>query len=358
MRITLHCLSIVAFIYSSAATAQQSSIPVFVTELANQSLSDRIEALGTLQSIENIQITSSVTERIVEVNFTDGQWVSKGDLLIKMDTREEHALLEEELSILDQAKRQLKRLEPLYKRGATSESALDDAQSNVKTAAARIDAIQSQINERNIRAPFHGRLGLRNISVGEIAQPGSDLVTIDDDRLMRLDFTIPSIYLSALNVGSSIKATTKAYPNETFDGKVTSIDSRIDPVTRALMVRVTVDNHEYKLRPGMMMRVKMATNIRNAILVPEEAIITNKENHFVFQIDNTSKQPKVNMQKVKIGLRIKGKVEIIEGLTSGDRIVTHGTVRLRDGANVDIKANDSAQESLTNLLKQTLETAG
>lgn len=339
--------------YGLPVFAQMPPTPVFVTKMVSKPFVDEIEALGTLKANENVDLSSSVTERVVEVNFDSGQRVKQGDVLIKMDAAEEEAKLKEEQSVVDEAQRQVDRLKPLIKRGATSQSTLDEADLELQTAQSRLVAIQSQIDERLITAPFDGKLGLRNISIGAMAQPGTLITTIDDDTIMKLDFSVPEIYLPSLRDGGSIKAIAKAYPDEVFTGKVQSIDSRVDPLSRAVSVRALLDNADHKLRPGMLMRVKLQKSARIALVLPEESLVPRGEKNYVYVVQGYGEQAKVKFQEVELGSRRKGEVEIIDGLNDGDIVVTHGTLRLSDGASVIVKATETNNESLGELLQQS-----
>ncbi len=171
---------------SILCSAQQAPTPVFVSVVERIPFSDEIEALGTLQAKENVALTSTVTELVTQVNFEDGQRVAKGDILVEMDAAEELAILAEERSRMKEAERQVNRLEPLVQRNAASRSALDSQRLELQTAQARMNAIDQRILQRKIVAPFDGVVGLRNISVGALSQPGTLITTIDHDDTMKL----------------------------------------------------------------------------------------------------------------------------------------------------------------------------
>ena len=250
--------------------AQGQPTPVFVTTVERKSFTDDIEAVGTLKAKENVELTSTVTERVTRINFEDSQRVRKGRLLVEMDAAEELAQKAEEEYRIKEARRQVERLKPLVKRGAASESLLDQQQRELKTAQARVRAIQSRINQRRIVAPFDGVVGLRNISVGAMVQPGTRITTLDDDSIMKLDFSVPEVFLASIKPGTKIISTAGAYPDETFEGEVSGIGSRIDPVTRSIQVRARLNNDHGKLKPGLLMRVVLKKNNRNALVIPEE----------------------------------------------------------------------------------------
>ncbi len=348
----LFLITLLMMLFASPSFAQQGATPVFVTDVVQHDFVDEIEALGTLQANENVDLTSSVTERITRIAFESGQRVKQGDVLVEMDAAEEKALLTEEQSVVNEATRQVARLKPLIDRGATSQSTMDEAELGLQTARARIAAIQSQVSERHIVAPFDGKLGLRNVSVGELAQPGTLITTIDDDSIMKLDFSVPEVYLPAIKEGSQVTATAKAFADEIFAGTVESIDSRVDPITRSISVRALLDNADYRLRPGMLMRVKLQKNPRRTIVIPEEALVPKGDKNYVYVITGDQAAPSVSMTAVTLGSRRKGEVEILSGIKEGAKIVTHGTLRLQDGASVMIKAQDQNNPSLDQMLKQ------
>ena len=334
----------------------QAPTPVIVTELGEQAFSETVEALGTLRANESVDLTSTVTELVTAVNFDDGQRVKKGDVLIEMDTSEERAELAEQRSFLDEAQRQVNRLTPLVKRGAASESSIDTQRREAQGARARIQAIESRIAKRIIKAPFDGVVGLRNISVGAVAQPGAELTTIDDDAVMKLDFAVPSVFVATLKPGLSIEAESAAYPSRVFKGTVSSVNSRIDPVTRSIVARALIDNPKGELRPGLLMRVELEKSPRQALVVPEEAVVPVGNENFVWIVVDKDGQPVAERRTVTLGTRQFGGVEVLTGLSPGERVITHGTLRMRPGAPLTITAVEDGDEPLDSLLKQTSGT--
>lgn len=334
--------------------AQPTATPVFVAPVQSTPFFDEVEALGTLQSNENVNLTSTVTERVTAINFEDNQRVKRGTVLVEMDVTQELAELAEERSRLEEAERQVARLQPLVQRGAASRSSLDEQERELKTAQARVRGIRSRIAERRIVAPFDGVVGIRNLSIGALAQPGTEIVTIDDDRRMKLDFSVPEIFLSTLKRGITIKAESVAYPGRQFAGTVASIDSRIDPVTRAVRARALLDNTEGLLKAGMLMRIHLQKAPRQALVIPEEALIVRGDENAVMLVQ-PGEPATVVRQVVAIGARRKGEVEILSGLSEGQQIVTHGALRLRPGAAVEIRAVDTGNQPLSELLKPSTD---
>ncbi len=349
--ITLSLLKLIILILATTATANQKTTEVFVANVERGFFVDEMEALGTLQAAENVNLTSSVTERLTKINFVDNQRVKKGFVLVEMDVTEENAQLAEETFRFDEAQSQVERVRALVQRSSASKSTLDERERELNTAKARLAAIQSRINQKRIVAPFDGVVGIRNISVGALAQPGMLLTTIDDDRQMKLDFSVPEVFLSSLKIGLSVEAKASAFPKQVFKGTVTSVNSRIDPITRSVMVRALLDNKDKTLKAGMLMRVQLNKNPRQTLIVPEEALVTMGSVNAVMLV--VQGEPlKVKRQVVELGARRKGSVEILTGLKEGQQVVTHGTVKVRDGSLISIAAVEKNNEPLSELLNQ------
>ena len=346
-------------LWSSMSSAQKPTgapkTPVFVSVVEREDFSDEIEALGTLQSKENVELTSTVVELVKDINFTDGQRVKRGDVLLIMDSEGEAALRAEESSRLEEARRQVNRIKPLLANRAASKSALDEAELQLQTTQARLNELDTRIEKRTIRAPFDGVLGLRNISVGALMQPGTLITTIDDDSVMKLDFSVPEIFLTDLKPGVKIQARASAYPDEVFSGEIRSVSSRVNPVTRAIAIRALLQNPDRRLKPGLLMRLNLKRNPRQALLIPEESLLVQGNKKFVFVVKNDGATDIAKKVEVETGGRRRGEIEVVNGLGVGDKVVTHGTLRIRDGSKVSVDAIEKNNESLSELLKQKLQ---
>jgi len=342
----------VSALVTPAMAQEKGTTPVIVSTVQERMISDEVEALGTLKANESVDLTSTVTELVTKVMFDDGQRVKKGDILVEMDAAEEVAELSEQKSFLAEAQRQVDRLEPLVKKGAASASVLDERRREALGAKARIEAIMSRIEKRVVRAPYDGVLGLRNISVGALAQPGTMITTIDDDSVMKLDFSVPEVFLSTLKTGVEIEAVTKAYPDQVFKGKIGSVDSRIDPVTRSIQARALIDNPDGKLKPGLLMQVELKKNPRATLVVPEEALIPEGSKIFVLVTQKTDEGVTAKRTEIQVGTRLKGVAEVISGLNEGDQVITHGTLRVRPGSILEITAVEDNDETLYELMGQ------
>ncbi|MGQ8365502.1 efflux RND transporter periplasmic adaptor subunit [Glaciecola sp. 1036] len=343
-----------AFIFLSAlAFFAQAQTSVIVATVEQNEMADTVEALGTLRANESVDLTANVTEMITAVHFQDGQRVNRGDVLVEMDDSEQQALLAEEMSRLNEAKKQVSRLSSLAAQNASTESLLDEQQREVETAEARIKAIRSRLALRTIKAPFAGVLGLRNVSVGSLVRPGDTITTLDDDSVMKLDFSVPSVFLPVLGSGVEIKAKSDAFKDEIFDGKVLNVDSRIDPVTRSIIVRAIIPNPERKLKPGLLMTVTIQANPRQALIIPEEALIPSGNKNFVLVLSNKNGASTVERRQIELGTRRAGEAEIVQGLSAGDKVVTHGITKALPGAEVTVLGEQTADVSITSILQSS-----
>jgi membrane fusion protein (multidrug efflux system) len=329
----------------------QEAVPVVLEKVELRRFEDRVEALGTLRANETVELTATVSETVTAIHFEDGQRVEANKILVEMTKAEEHAQLEEAMSTHAEAKRQYDRVRPLAARGAASQSLLDQRRREYETAKARLRAIESRLRDRLIIAPFSGVVGLRNISVGALIEPGDIITTLDDDSVMKLDFSVPAVHLASLKTGLPIEARAPAFRERKFTGTVSSINSRVDPSTRSITVRALLPNPDRLLKPGLLMSVELLKNPRDAWMIPEEALIpSGRENH-VLVVDPSANPPIAQARKVTIGGRRPGEVEIRTGLQGGEFVVTHGTLRVRPGQEVSIIAVDSGDEPLEALLE-------
>ncbi|MCB1790636.1 MAG: efflux RND transporter periplasmic adaptor subunit [Gammaproteobacteria bacterium] len=335
---------------TAIAATPEPATPVVVAAATQQRFEDRIEALGTLRANESVELTATVTETINALHFNDGQRVDAGQVLVEMTSEEEHAQLTEARALVDEVERQYQRVQSLASQGTAAKALLDERSRERQTARARLNAIESRLSDRLIKAPFAGIVGLRNISIGALVEPGDAITTLDDDSIMKLDLSVPSVYLGALRPGLAVKATTSAYPERAFSGEVSSVDSRVDPVTRAVVVRVRLPNDERLLKPGMLMQVTLLKNPRDALVIPESALLPLGREQFVLRVVSEGDTHKVERRKVTIGSRRPGQVEILDGLAIGDRVVTHGTMTAKPGKAVEVRAVDSGAQPLTELL--------
>jgi membrane fusion protein (multidrug efflux system) len=304
--------------------------PVVSIAVREQPLASELQALGTARANESVEISSKSSNVVSAVRFRDGQRVQRGQVLVELDSAQARADLAAAQAALTESSSQLTRSRELLPTQALSKSQFDQIVATQKADEARVAAARARLEDTVIRAPFGGRVGLRRISVGSLISPGTVITTLDDSSVMKVDFAVPEVNLSQLREGLSLTATSTAWPGRRFSGRVTSVDSRIDPVSRSVVVRAEVPNPEALLKPGMFLNVEIVRDKRTALVVPEEALVPEQNRQYVFVVDGGTAQ----RREVRIGARSPGNVEILSGLTAGERVIVEGTVKVREGGAV------------------------
>ena len=325
-----------------AAPQQQPPVPVTTITLAPTAWRDTLEAVGTAKARESVVLTAKITEAVRTINFTDGQNVNAGDVLVELTSGQQVASLAEAQAVAVDAASQYKRQQELVDKGTISRSVFDTAKASRDSNAARVNALRAQLSDRVVTAPFSGVLGLRQVSLGALVTPGTVITTLDDVSAIRFDFPIAEVYLAALAPGHEVIARSVAYPDREFRGKVVSLDSRIDEISRAVIVRAEIPNPDGLLRGGMLLTASVLQPERQTLAVPEIVIVQIGLESTVFRVDGDDK---VEQVKVKLGARRRGEVEVLEGLNAGDRIVVDGVVKLRSGATIKEASADPPTES-------------
>jgi len=327
-----------------------SGIVVYTTHPVYKAFAEEVEALGTILANESVDITTKVADRVSAIRFKEGQQVSKGQVLVELDNDEALADLAAAEAAASDSRSQYRRSQELYQTRVLSEAQLDQLKATLQGNEARVVAARSRVNDRVIVAPFAGRTGLRNVSLGSLVSPGTVITTLDDLSVVKLDFSVPEVFMATLQPGLTIEARTAAYPGEVFTGTVSSVATRLDPVSRSITVRALVDNQDYKLRPGMFMNLKLVRTPGQALVIPEGAIVPENNQHFVFVVEDEH----VSKREVTIGRRRPGEVEILKGVSEQDQIVTDGTLNVHDGAPVRVRESGADARRGTEALRNAL----
>jgi len=292
--------------------------------------SEDIETIGTARANEQVTLAANVTERVDRLLFDDGMIVRRGQLLAVLSHGEEQASLAGAVASEVQARAQLRRVERLSELGFVTRSLLDQQTATVGKARADTTSIRAQINDRMIRAPFSGSVSLRTISAGSIVTSGTPIVTISDLSRIKLDFTVPETKLKALRAGQTITAVAAAFPDAPLTGTISVIDPVIDLQSRAAMVRAILPNPGGRIKPGMLLTVRIETGRRTALAVPEIAVVSEGADRYVFVVGPDGKAKRI---AVGTGLRDNGLVEV-SGLPNAARVISEGVVKVTDGMKV------------------------
>ncbi|WNH47982.1 efflux RND transporter periplasmic adaptor subunit [Stenotrophomonas aracearum] len=317
------------------ARRQAEVVPVTTQVVQTSAWSDTLQALGTAKARESVTVTAKVSEIIEAVHFDSGQQVSAGTPLVTLRGQAQEAALVQAQATFAEADQLYKRQRELAAQQLVASATLDTQRAIRDAAEARVREMQSDIGDRRVRAPFAGVLGIRQVSEGSLVTPTTVIATLDDIERMHVDFQVPEAELASLAKGDKVSATSVAYPGRTFEGEVATIDTRVDPGTRAVTVRADFINSDHALRPGMLLDVRMYRPERQALVIPEIAVVQVGRDSFVYRV-----KPDHTVERVDVvsGARRSGVVEIREGLKAGERIVVDGTGKLRPG----LKVEDSA----------------
>lgn len=311
---------------------------VNVTMVGKADYATDLEAVGTVKAFESIEVSPNVTEVITALHFKDGEFVKKGHLLATLSDAEEQAQIASAKATLAEEEREIARLRDLVKDGAVPEARLEERKTLADIARQKILESEARLADRKILAPFEGWVGLRRISVGALVSPGTVITTLDKIDVVKIDFAVPETALVSLKPGAEISVWTVAARDSRRLGKISMLDSRVDPVTRSVAARAEVPNPDAALKPGMLVIVHLPMEARVSLSIPERALVPVGTRAYVFTLEGE----KARRVEVNTGRRKPGFVEIESGLAEGQQIVADGIVGLQDGATVKVSGQFKA----------------
>ncbi len=314
------------------------SVEVAKVEVAR--LTDDTQAVGSLRSRRGVVLRPEVSGRITQLNFTDGQRVKQGQVLVQFDDQLPQAQVQQALAELSIAQANQKRNQELVSQNFISQRSLDESAANLQVARAKLSLAQATAARLKIVAPFDGIAGIRLVNVGDYLKDGADIVNIEDIDAIFVDFRLPERFQSKVKRGQTAVLDMDALPGRKFSAKIQAIDPLIDANGRSVGVRGCIDNRLSQLRPGMFARVNTVFGVReNAKVIPEEAIVPQGGKQFVIKLVKSEEGKTQTSQRVevKLGLRSPGRVEVLEGLEIADTVVVAGQQRVqRDGMTVTV----------------------
>lgn len=325
-----------AFLYARTAQApagpqKMPAMPVKAAAVQVIDLPILATSVGTLQSHQSVTIRPEITGRIARIHFKEGQNVKAGAVLISLDDEITRATLNQAEAELRLAERNYKRAVDLFSKNAGTGRARDETLSQLDVAKAKVELSRANFDKTQLKAPFSGLVGLRQVDEGAYVQPGQDLVNLENINPVKVDFRLPETLLPQLKAGQKVKISVDAYPGKEFEGSILALDPRVDAAGRSIAMRALIPNSSGQLRPGLFARVslKIAEHAQ-ALMVPEESIVAEGERFFVFKTGNG----RVARVPVTLGQHKDGSVEILSGVAPGDTVVTAGQEKLRDGADI------------------------
>lgn len=305
-------------------------VPVELAIVELVSFPRGLSAIGTLRSDESTVVSAEVAGRVAQINFQEGQPVTKGQLLVKLDDDVPQAELAQAEANLALAQSRYDRSNRLQTAGFVSKEAREDAQNQLKLQEAAIRLAQAKLDKTSIMAPFDGVIGLRSVSIGEYVTPGQAIAPLEAVTTLKADFRLPERFISSIEVGQTLELQVDARPGQLFAGQVYAISPLIEEGGRSILVRAKVDNTEGLLSPGMFARVQLITDESLAVVVPEASLSPSGQLQYVYRV----KEGQAERLAIQIGERRGGLVEVLQGLEPGDQVVVSGLQRMRPGAAV------------------------
>ena len=298
----------------------------------------RLRAVGGLTASQGIDITPEVAGVIESLNFDSGQTVTAGQPLLQLNADVDRAMLDGLVAQRRLAELQFERNQRLRRENSVSQSELDAARANLDEAVANVTAQRARLDKLRLRAPFSGRLGIRHVDIGQYLTPGDPVVSLQALDPIYADFSLPERHLARLETGQSVRVTVKAYPGEHFEGAISALDSRIESASRQLRVRATLANPDRRLQPGMFANVEVRLpEVEQVLTLPRQAVVYNPYGSSVFLIrEQDDGTLLVQRRQIGTGQVRDGRIAVTQGLEAGDRVVSAGQVKLRNGQSVTI----------------------
>lgn len=319
---------------SRVGAARAAAVSVEALVIQPQLLRNQIYTTGTLMANEEVELRSEISGRVTDVNFEEGKKVKKGDLLLKINDSELKAQLKHKEIEEEQASDEEGRSRKLHEINAISQDDYDKVLHSLQMVQADKAAIESQITQTEIRAPFDGVIGLRHISEGGYVTPDLMLASIQELDPMKVEFSVPEKYVQQLKAGTEIVIKTGDSQEESR-GKVYAVESKIDSDTRTIKARAKIPNPNATLIPGSFAKVEITLEeLPNAIVIPSQAVVPQISGESVF----ICKNGKAAMIPVKTGIRTENSVQVIEGLAGDDTLIVSGLMQLADGKGVQISS--------------------
>jgi membrane fusion protein (multidrug efflux system) len=317
-------------------------VAVEVGKVTAMRLEDDAQAIGTLRSRQGVMLRPEVSGRIQALAFNDGQRVKRGQLLVQLDDTLQKAQLQQAQAQATIARTNLQRSRELAAQGFVSQSAVDQNGAALEVAQAQVALARAQLGRMKIVAPFDGIVGIRAVNVGDYVKDGADLVNIEDLSTVWVDFRLPERYLARLHQGQSAELSLDALPGRAFGARIDALDSQLDANGRSVLVRAKVGNGDGVLRSGMFARVRVVFDVRDeALVVPEEALVPQGNKQYLVKVVDGPNGAKVAQRlEARVGMRVPGKAEILEGVRAGDLVVVAGQARLMRGEAVPVRVVD------------------
>jgi membrane fusion protein, multidrug efflux system len=329
---------------ASPGATSSGPVPVEVGRVQAMRLEDDTQAVGTVRSRQGVMLRPEVSGRIAKLAFADGQRVRRSQLLVQLDDSLQRAQLLQAEAQASIARTNLQRNQDLLAQNFISKSAVDQSASNLEVAQAQVALAKAQVARMQIVAPFDGVVGIRSVNVGDYVKDGADSVNIEDLSSVWVDFRLPERFIARLKAGQGVQVTLDALPGRKYTGRIEALDSQLDANGRSVLVRAKLANAGGELRAGMYARSRVVFDVReNALVVPEEALVPLGDKQYIFKVVDEGQGKVARRIEARIGTRVPGKVEMLDGVKAGDVVVIAGQARLGRGESVPVRVVDLTQ---------------
>ena len=331
---------------------------VVVSPVESTVVTRKLTGIGSVQAIQQVVIASEIGGKVAKIYFEAGSFVEEGTPLVQLDDSQQQAQLTGLQAQLRIAKLNLQRNKTLQENNFVSQAAIDTMETQVDTAQANVDAVQAVIDQKLIRAPFAGELGVRKVDLGQFVAPGTNMVSLTNLSQVFINFTLPEQERGRLQLGQEVTVTSAASAGQKFVGTLTTIEPQVDQVSRQIFLQATLNNRNQRLYPGMYVDVTLGLSKSGSVMtVQETAIDFSLYGESVYRIvkvpadpaaiasdpDSPAAKPRTKVERivVKTGEHFNGRVEILSGLNLGDLVVAEGQNRLHDQAFVLVSTDKS-----------------
>ncbi|WP_261816266.1 efflux RND transporter periplasmic adaptor subunit [Vibrio gallicus] len=322
------------------ANRPEPEYPVTVMTTSAEDWTPNIEAIGFIEPLQGVTLTSETSGVVKNIGFQSGTSVKKDQLLISLDSDVERANLKSAQARYPAAAAKYKRFNGLYKKGAVSQADFDEATAAYFSLQADIEGLKASINRREIRAPFSGVIGIRGVNLGEYLQAGSRIARLEDVSVMRLRFTVSQTDISRIHVDQRVHIVVDSFPGQIFEGDITAIEPAVNYQSGLIQVQADIPNTQGRLRSGMFARAQVVLpTLTNQAVLPQTAITYTLYGDSVYVLN--SETNRVSQRVVKVGERKLDKVQILEGIKPGETVVTSGQVRLSNDSKVKIVTSNA-----------------
>lgn len=331
-----------------AVPRETRATPVETVRVERVDLEETLQAVGTLEAPETVEVRSELTAPVARRHFEEGASVGAGDLLVTLEEKPVRQRLEAARGALesararrDMAERTFRRFETLRQRGSVSQEELDRARTTLEEARGEVDRLQAEVEaaeealgDTRVRAPMDGRVAQALADPGDLVEAGDPLVVLYSAEALEIVFQLPERHLGRVETGQTARLSVDPYPERTFEGEVTYVSPAVSGDTRQVRVKARLDDPEGLLRPGLFADVSLVVDrLRNRPVIPEEALVSTRQGYVVFTVEDGT----AHRRPVELGLRRPGRVEITSGLEAGERVVRRGAMNLTDGAPVEVR---------------------